>query len=235
MVSSPFIFIIGIFEFYVKIIENLLEGIHVDFITVLSFLSAAMILTIMPGPDNLFTLAQSIAKGKMAGIYTTLGLCTGLLFHITATTVGLAAIVYHSAIAFNIIKYAGAAYLLYLAYKSFTDKGSSVKLEIADSLDYKSLYKKGIIMNLLNPKVSLFFLALFPQFIHYESGYVPIQMLLLGFLFLIQAFIIFSFISIFAGKVGDFLRNNQTIANKMNFVQGSLYTLIGLKIAFSEK
>lgn len=206
-----------------------------DFITILSFLSAAIILTIMPGPDNMFTLAQSIANGKKAGIYTTLGLCTGLLFHITATTVGLAAIVYHSAIAFNIIKYAGAAYLLYLAYKSFTDKSSSINLGIIDSLDYKSLYKKGIIMNLLNPKVSLFFLAFFPQFIHYESGYVSLQMLFLGILFLIQTIIIFGLLSIFAGKVGEFLRQNKSISKKINHIQGSLFTLIGLKIAFTEK
>lgn len=205
-----------------------------ELLTILSFLSAAIILTIMPGPDNLFTLAQSIAKGKKAGIYTTLGLCTGLLFHITATTVGLAAIVYHSAIAFNIIKYLGAAYLLFLAYKSFTDKSSSLDLQVADSLDYKSLYKKGIIMNLLNPKVSLFFLALFPQFINYESGYVSLQMFFLGILFLIQTIVIFGLISIFAGKVGEFLRQNKTISKKMNFIQGSLFTLIGLKIAFTD-
>lgn len=205
-----------------------------NFITILSFLSAAIILTIMPGPDNMFTLAQSIAKGKKAGVYTTLGLCTGLLFHITAATVGLAALVYHSSIAFNIIKYAGAAYLLYLAYKSFTDKSSSFNVHIADSLSYKSLYKKGIIMNLLNPKVSLFFLAFFPQFINYESGYVSLQMLFLGILFLIQTIIIFGFISFFAGKVGDFLRQNESISKKMNYIQGSLFTLIGLKIAFTK-
>jgi len=137
----------NILSIHDKISGNLTRGIYMELLTILSFLSAAIILTIMPGPDNLFTLAQSIAKGKKAGIYTTLGLCTGLLFHITATTVGLAAIVYHSAIAFNIIKYLGAAYLLFLAYKSFTDKSSSLDLQVADSLDYKSLYKKGIIMN----------------------------------------------------------------------------------------
>lgn len=205
-----------------------------DLFTILSFLSAAIILTIMPGPDNLFTLAQSISKGKKAGIYTTLGLCTGLLFHITATTIGLAAIVYHSAIAFNIIKYAGATYLLFLAYKSFTDKSSSLDLKATDSLSYKSLYKKGIIMNLLNPKVSLFFLAFFPQFINDDSGYVSLQMLFLGILFLIQTVIIFGFISIFAGKLGEFLRQNKTISKKINFIQGCLFSIIGLKIAFTE-
>lgn len=206
-----------------------------DYLSVISFLSAAIVLTLMPGPDNLFTLAQSIAKGKNAGIFTTLGLCTGLLVHITAATVGITAVIYHSTLAFTLVKYAGAAYLLFLAYKSFKDKGSSLNLETEDFLDYKSLYKKGIIMNLLNPKVSLFFLAFFPQFINYSNGNVPLQMFVYGILFLVQAFIIFTLISIFAGKVGYFLRKNPTISKKINFIQGSLFALIGLKMAFSQK
>lgn len=206
-----------------------------DFLSVLSFMSAAIILTLMPGPDNLFTLAQSLAKGKNAGIFTTLGLCTGLVVHIMAATIGISALIYQSAFAFTVIKYAGAAYLLFLAYKSFKDKDSDFNLKNEDNLDYTSLYKKGVIMNLLNPKVSLFFLAFFPQFINYENGHVSIQMLVYGMLFLIQTLVIFSLISIFAGKVGLFLRKNPTISKKINVIQGSLFTLIGLKIAFSEK
>ncbi len=206
-----------------------------DFISVISFLGAAIVLTLMPGPDNLFTLAQSIAKGKNAGIFTTLGLCTGLIVHITAATIGISAVIYQSAFAFTIVKYAGAVYLLFLAYKSFRDKGSSFNLNNEDTLDYKSLYKKGVIMNLLNPKVSLFFLAFFPQFINYENGNVSIQMLAYGLLFLVQTLVIFSLISIFAGKVGYFIRKNASLSKKINIIQGSLFTLIGLKIAFSQK
>lgn len=206
-----------------------------DLLSVISFLGAAIVLTLMPGPDNLFTLAQSIAKGKNAGIFTTLGLCTGLLVHITAATIGISAVIYQSAFAFTVVKYAGAAYLLFLAFKSFREKGSSFNLNNEDTLDYKSLYKKGVIMNLLNPKVSLFFLAFFPQFINYENGNVSIQMLFYGILFLVQTLVIFTLISIFAGKVGYFLRKNPTLSKKINYIQGALFTLIGLKIAFSQK
>ncbi|SOC11175.1 threonine/homoserine/homoserine lactone efflux protein [Ureibacillus xyleni] len=206
-----------------------------DFLTILSFLGAAIVLTIMPGPDNLFTLAQSIAKGKSAGIYTTLGLCTGLLGHITAATIGITAIIYQSAFAFTVVKYVGAAYLLYLAFKSFREKSSSFSLNSEDLLDYKSLYKKGVIMNLLNPKVSLFFLAFFPQFINYENGNVSFQMLVYGILFLVQTLVIFTFISIFAGQVGNYLRKSTTLSKKINIIQGCLFTVIGLKIAFSQK
>ncbi|WP_102348154.1 LysE family translocator [Bacillus sp. Marseille-P3661] len=206
-----------------------------DFLSIISFLGAAIVLTLMPGPDNLFTLTQSIANGKNAGIFTTLGLCTGLLVHISAATIGISAVIYQSAFAFTVVKYAGAAYLLFLAFKSFKEKESSLNLNNEDSLEYKSLYKKGIIMNLLNPKVSLFFLAFFPQFINYEYGNVSIQMLIYGILFLVQALVIFTLISIFAGKVGYFLRKNASITKKMNIIQGSLFTLIGLKITFSQK
>ncbi len=206
-----------------------------EILTIVSFLGAAIVLTIAPGPDNLFVLAQSISKGRNAGIYTTLGLCTGILCHTTATAIGLSAVIYHSTLAFNVVKYIGAAYLLYLAYKAFRDKGGKFDLEAEDSLDCRALYKKGIIMNLLNPKVALFFLAFFPQFINYNSGSVPVQMLVYGFLFLIISLVIFVLISLFAGKAGNLLRKNPTINRKINLVQGSLFALIGLNIAFSQK
>lgn len=206
-----------------------------DFLSIISFLGVAIALTLMPGPDNLFTLAQSIAKGKNAGIYTSLGLCTGLIVHITAATIGVTAIIYQSALAFTVVKYIGAAYLLFLAFKSFKEKGTSFDLKAENSLDYKALYKKGIIMNLLNPKLSLFFLAFFPQFINHENGHASLQMLVYGIVFLVQAFVIFMLISIFAGKVGYFLGKNPSLSKKINIIQGSLFALIGLKIAFSQK
>jgi len=204
-----------------------------DFLSILSFLGAAVLLTVMPGPDNMFILAQSIAKGKNAGIATALGLCTELIVHITAATVGISAIIYQSALAFAIVKYAGAAYLLYLA--SFRDKSSDLQIGSGSLLNYKALYKKGVIMNLLNPKVSLFFLAFLPQFVDHTAGNVTGQMLVYGLIFLVQTLIIFSLISIFAGKVGYFLRKSPSISRKINLIQGTLFAFIGLKIAFSEK
>ena len=130
-----------------------------DIVSITSFLGVAALLTVMPGPDNLFVLAQSISTGKYAGISTSLGLCTGLLGHIAAATLGLSAVIYQSALAFAIVKYAGAAYLLYLAYKTFTAKDSALAVENKEAVEYKVLYKKGVIMNLLNPKVSAFFLS----------------------------------------------------------------------------
>lgn len=207
-----------------------------ELMTALSFLGVAVLLTLMPGPDNLFVVAQSISQGSKAGIATALGLCSGLIVHITAATLGISTLIYQSALAFAVVKYAGAAYLLYLAWKSFREKASD--LTIADdrrTMDYKSLYKKGIIMNVLNPKVSLFFLALLPQFVTSSPGSVAIQMLILGTIFLIQALLIFVGISLFSEKVGHLLRRNPSISRRINIIQGTLFGIIGLKIAFSER
>ncbi|AQQ54572.1 LysE family translocator [Planococcus lenghuensis] len=206
-----------------------------DLTSVISFLGAAVLLTLMPGPDNLFVLAQSIAQDKKAGIATALGLCSGLIAHITAAAIGISAIVYQSAVAFAIVKYAGAAYLLYLACQSFRAGGGSFDLKARRALDYPSLYKRGVIMNLLNPKVSLFFLALFPQFIDYSAGSISLQMIGYGFLFIIQALVIFSLISVFAGEIGRFLNRSPAMSRKLNVLQGALFTLIGISIAFGEK
>ncbi|MFE4100199.1 LysE family translocator [Priestia sp. YIM B13484] len=206
-----------------------------DVLSIISFLGVAVLLTLMPGPDNLFILAQSISNGKNAGISTALGLCTGLLVHITAATLGISAIIYQSSLGFAIFKYVGAAYLLFLAYKAFREKDFNFSIENKSYSEYKSLYKKGILMNILNPKVSLFFLAFLPQFVNHSSGNITQQMLIYGVVFLIQTLIIFTLISLFAGKVGYLLHKNPLISKKINFIQGSIFTFIGLKIAFSQK
>ncbi len=203
-----------------------------DIWIMLSYLGAAVLLTLMPGPDNLFVLAQSIVSGARAGISTSLGLCTGLLVHIAAATLGISAVIYQSALAFALVKYAGAAYLLYLAYRSFRDKSSIVQLGSDRVYSGSALYRRGIVMNVLNPKVSLFFLAFLPQFVRHESGDAAYQMLVFGVIFIIQALILFSLISLFAAAIGKRLNQHPSLARRMNLIQGSLFSLIGLKIAF---
>ncbi|WP_445480155.1 LysE family translocator [Lysinibacillus irui] len=203
--------------------------------TLFAFLGTAIILTIMPGPDNLFVLAQSITQDKKAGIATSLGLCTGLLVHISAAVLGISAIIYQSTIIFSIVKFAGAAYLLYLAWQSFRAKGDPFSLQQQNVQAYVKLYKKGILMNILNPKVSLFFLALLPQFVHPSQGHVALQMLILGIVFLVQALVLFILFSLFAGKVRNLIIGQPAIAKRLNMIQGILFTFIGIQIAISKQ
>ncbi|WP_406660733.1 LysE family translocator [Methanolobus sp. ZRKC3] len=132
----------------------------------LYFLGASVAITLLPGPDIIFVLMQSISKGKMAGMATASGLCTGLLFHTTAAVLGVSAIIYRSALAFSALKYAGAIYLLYLAYKALKEGGELIASDTALDTNLSLLYKRGIFMNLLNPKVSLFFLHSFRSSFH---------------------------------------------------------------------
>lgn len=203
--------------------------------TLVSFLGVAILLTLMPGPDIIFVIAQSISQTKKAGIATAFGLCTGLIVHISAAALGVSALIYKSAFAFNLVKYAGAIYLLYMAWQAFREKDSSFAIEGNERLDYLALYKKGILMNILNPKVSLFFLALLPQFVTQSAGHVSLQMIVLGIVFLVQALVIFTIVSIFSEKLRHLLMNSERIGKRINLVKGVLLGFIGLQIAFSQK
>ena len=145
------------------------------------FIAASFLLCLAPGPDNIYVLTQGMTKSKKAAIVTTLGLTSGLIIHTSAAAFGISVIFQTSEIAFNIVKYVGAAYLLYIAYQAFKYRNEKLDLSVQNSSsELKKLYFKGFIMNILNPKVSIFFLAFLPQFVNTASGNVPMQMITLG-------------------------------------------------------
>lgn len=199
------------------------------------FIAASAALTLLPGPDILFVITQSISQGKKAGIATASGLCTGILAHTTAAALGVSALVYKSALAFEIVKYAGAAYLLYLAWQALKESEELVSSAPIRETNNFALYKRGIFMNVLNPKVALFFLAFLPQFVNIGSGSVPMQMIFLGIIFMIQAWLIFSLISVFAGTVGERIIQKPGISRYIKWGKAGIYTCIGIKLALSQK
>ncbi|SFQ15288.1 Threonine/homoserine/homoserine lactone efflux protein [Salibacterium halotolerans] len=212
------------------------RGVIMDIALLLAFLGTAVLLTLSPGPDILFVTAQSIAQNAKAGVVTAFGLCTGLLVHMTAAAAGISAVIYQSAFAFSIVKYAGALYLFYLAWKAFRDREQpGLDMPEHSGASYLSLYRKGIIMNLLNPKVALFFLALLPQFIHTGSGPAALQVTVLGGIFIAQAFLVFGTVSLLAHQAGRLLANHPGAARKMNLVQALLFTIIGVQLVLGEK
>lgn len=201
----------------------------------LYFIAASAALTFLPGPDILFVLTQSISQGKIAGVATATGLCTGILVHTSAAALGISALIYESALAFEIVKYAGAAYLLYLAWQALRDNGELVPSAPVRETNIFALYRRGILMNVLNPKVALFFLAFLPQFVNPESGNVPIQIIFLGIVFLTQAWVIFSAISVFAGTIGDKIVKKPGIWKYISWGKAGIFTVIGVKLALSHK
>lgn len=199
------------------------------------FIAASAALTFLPGPDILFVLTQSISQGKMAGVATATGLCTGILVHTSAAALGISALLYKSALAFEIVKYAGAAYLLYLAWQAIRESGELISSAPVRETNAFALYRRGIFMNVLNPKVALFFLAFLPQFINLESGSVPMQMIFLGIVFLVQAWLIFSAISVFAGTIGDKIVQRPGIVKYIKWGKAGIFTAIGVKLALAHK
>ena len=176
----------------------------------LSFLTASVVLTLMPGPDNLFVLAQSLSRGAKTGIAISLGLVLGVIIHTSLAATGLTLLLKQSEWAFNGIKYLGAAYLIYLAIQASKEKPLSLDSE-NNTLQKSNCQwiQKGFVMNVLNPKVSLFFIAFLPQFVDPEGIEITLQLFLLGALFMVQAFLIFSLIALLAGKLTHYLNSEQ--------------------------
>ena len=165
--------------------------------TLLYFLIASVLLTLAPGPDIMYLLAKSLADGTKAGISLALGLTTGLIFHTTLVIIGVAAIIQQSPLAFATLKYIGAAYLLYLAWGAFHAQGNLKLNAVNNSTSFFKLYRRGLIMNITNPKVQIFFLAFFPQFVAPETTGLALvmQMVIQGATFILATLIVFSAIA----------------------------------------
>lgn len=201
--------------------------------TLLYFLGASVALTITPGPDNLFVLTQGITCGRRQAIVTALGMCSGISVHTVAAAFGISALFYSSAAAFHAVKYAGALYLLYLAWKAIRERAAT--RPAADARPAAALFKRGFLMNVLNPKVAIFFLAFLPQFVTRETRHFPLWMLLLGFIFMAQAVVIFSLIGYFSGGIGGFLRSRPGIAKYLNGLTAGVFASLGVKLALAER
>ncbi len=204
-----------------------------EFSTLLLFVTSSVLLALSPGPDNIFVLTISIARGAKAGVITTLGLVSGVVVHTAAVALGVAVIIQESAWAFSTLKYAGALYLAWLAWKAFRAPAEEIHSQQSDG-SLRKLYVRGFVMNVMNPKVSLFFLAFLPQFVNQDQGQVTLQIAVLGLLFMASALVVFSLVSVAAGRIGAFLRkgNGGLIMNK---VTGFVFATLALKLAFAER
>jgi len=199
--------------------------------TLFSFIIATTVLAFAPGPDNIFVLTQSIVNGKKFGLATVLGLVTGCLVHTTLLAFGVSTIIKESENLFLIIKLFGAAYLLYLAFKVFKSDASIIlSEENVVKKNTKQLFKQGFIMNVLNPKVSIFFLAFFPGFLFSDTINPIIQFYILGLLFMLIALIVFSLIAILAGTISERIKENKKIGFYLKWIQVIVFVFIAIFI-----
>lgn len=199
--------------------------------TLLSFAIATVILALSPGPDNIFVLTQSIVNGRKYGLATVLGLISGCLVHTTLLAFGVSAIIKESETLFTAIKIFGAIYLLYLAFKVYkSDATISLSEESIPKKTTKQLFKQGFIMNVLNPKVSIFFLAFFPGFLFSKTLNTVIQFYVLGLLFMFISGIIFSMIAMLAGSISENIKSNNKIGYYLKWTQVIVFILIAIFI-----
>ena len=184
-----------------------------DYSLLLSFITASFLLAIMPGPDNILVMTESLTKNAKNGIALALGMNSGILIHTLAAATGISLILQQSTMAYTIIKVMGAIYLLYLAYKEYHSETIPLDLARAKidtaSTSYIELFKNGFIMNVLNPKVSLFFIALLPQFLSKDGWSTMIQMCILGAIFMIIGAITFSSLAILAGSLKKYVQSSR--------------------------
>jgi threonine/homoserine/homoserine lactone efflux protein len=195
------------------------------------FSVASLLLALAPGPDNLFVLAQSAMQGRAAGLFVTAGLCTGLLVHTTAVAIGVAALIRSSLLAFSILKAVGAGYLLYLAWQAFRASGKLERNVQRPRLRPRQLYVRGIIMNVTNPKVSIFFLAFLPQFVDPGKGLVVAQVIQLGLLFVASTIMVFGAVSILAGSFGSWLNRSETARRFLNRAAACIFVGLAIRLA----
>jgi threonine/homoserine/homoserine lactone efflux protein len=201
----------------------------------LGFLAASLLLAVAPGPDNLFVLAQSAISGRRAGLLVVLGLCTGLLFHTAAVALGLAALFAASALAFTALKWIGAAYLCYLAWQAFRAPVGDAAAQGTPRRTLAQLYRRGIVMNVTNPKVSIFFLAFLPQFVAPERGSVALQVVWLGFVFMVATLVVFGALAVFAGSAGERLRRSPRAQKTLNWLAGAVFIGLAARLATAER
>ena len=200
----------------------------------LLFAGAALVLLLIPGPAVLYVVARSVAQGRKAGIVSVLGIHTATLIHIAAAALGLSVLVLSSALAFNIVKYAGAAYLIWLGFRKLFGPAETVGLNgELQRYSHARLFRDGFLVNLLNPKTALFFLAFLPQFVDVSRGHVAMQITMLGLMLAALGVCTDSAYALLAGSVGEWLKRSRGYVKFERYGSGVLFIGLGVTAALS--
>ena len=200
----------------------------------LLFLAASVAITMAPGPDNLQVLARGISQGRAAGLVAALGFAAGISFHTTLAALGVAALLKSSPIAFEAVKLAGAAYLVWIGIKSIRSKGLSTAHE-RPTQPLAVVFRQSVIGNMLNPKVTLFFIVFLPQFVNpHGAQSVVLQMFELGGVFMLQTVVVFSVFGIAAGMIGAYLKRRPRVGVWLDRLAGATFIGLGIRVALRD-
>src|SRR5947209_17851896 len=213
--------------------NNRLEAVMPALSTLAFFLLAALGLLLIPGPSVLYIITRSVAQGRRAGLASVLGVELEGLTHASAAALGLSALLLTSALAFSVVKYLGAAYLIYLGVRTFLAREESQQAQTTTPKSFSQLFAQGFLVNLLNPKTALFFYAFLPQFVNPGRGPVAAQILLLGVLFVLLASCTDCLYALLGCTVGQWLTRSARFRPIGRFVTGSVYIVLGVTAAFA--
>ncbi|MFL6704295.1 LysE family translocator [Paraburkholderia sp. SIMBA_055] len=198
------------------------------------FLATSIAITMAPGPDNLQVLARGISQGRAAGLVAALGFAAGITFHTTLAALGVAALLRSSPLAFEAIKLAGAAYLVWIGIKALRSQGLATAHERAPQ-PLMTVFRQSVLGNLLNPKVTLFFVVFLPQFVQTGGAQsVTVQMLELGALFMLQTLVVFSLFGVCAGMIGGWLRRRPRVGVWLDRLAGATFIALGIRVALRD-
>jgi threonine/homoserine/homoserine lactone efflux protein len=198
------------------------------------FLVASALLTIAPGPDIVYVLTRGIAQGRKAGLAAAAGFSTGCIFHTLLAALGIAAIIRSSPLAFDLVRYAGAAYLVWIGIQAIRHASAFSLAAASDERALLTIFRQSVIGNALNPKVTLFFLSFLPQFVDTGAGHVGWQMAFLGVVFMLQSFVIFGLVALFSGGIGNWVRQKPAIATRLNLFAGITFIALGIRVALPD-
>ncbi len=202
----------------------------------LIFFSAAIAINISPGPDMIYLVSKTITQGRKIGIASAFGIWCGALVHVSAAALGLSTILITSAIAFSFVKYIGAAYLVYLGIQALRSKGTNFNIPVEKDLNITpwEAFREGILVDVLNPKVAIFFMAFLPQFIRPEIGHTSAQLAILGVLVVLVAVVIEMLIILTASKSTSFFRKNRRFSVWLDRVMGSVLIGLAIRLALTD-
>jgi threonine/homoserine/homoserine lactone efflux protein len=203
--------------------------------SLVTFILAGLLLNLVPGPDVLYIVGRSLAQGRAAGLVSALGISAGCLAHVAAATLGLSALMLALPHAYDVVRWAGAAYLVWLGAKALLAKSSSLAIAQLEPVSLRRVFRQGAITNVLNPKVALFFLAFLPQFADASRGPLAPQVLLLGCLFVVNGLLVCAGYALVAARLGDWLKSRWDIGAWLERATGVLFVGLGLRLALASR